>query len=45
MNSKVVYATLPFIGCKKKKIIYIYIYIYILMWLCVKRKREWGKKE
>ena len=30
------YATLLFIGCKEKKI--------LILWLCVKRKREWGKE-
>ena len=42
MNSKVVYATLPFIGCKKKKL-YIYIYIYFNVVVCEEKKRV-GKK-
>ena len=44
MNSKVVYATLLFIGYKKKKkIIYIYIYIYSHVVVCEEKKRV-GKK-
>ena len=37
MNNKVAYATLLFIGCKKKK--------KLILWLCVKRKKEWEEKE
>ena len=42
MNSKVVYATLLFIGYKKKKN-YIYIYIYFHVVVCEEKKRV-GKK-